>query len=133
MLRIFLILSLLFFTKQYFGQTVQLIASSTTIYNDTVADKKPEFIGGKDSLSKFLDRNTKYPKTDLYFEGEVDVEFRVERNGKITNAKIKKGIYQLFDDEALRVVRSMPNWRPAEYKGTAIPTTQTIPVKFSRK
>ena len=98
-----------------------------------VVDKFPEFKGGKDSLSKFIAKNIKYPSPDICAEGTIFVDFIVEKNGKITNAKIKKGVHPLFDAEALRVVKLMPAWQPGEKDGKTVRTIQVIPIKFKLK
>jgi TonB family protein len=62
--------------------------------------------------------------------GEVIVEFVVERNGMITNAKVVKSVAPSLDIEALRVVTNMPNWEPGTKNGMRMRSILTIPINF---
>ena len=60
----------------------------------------------------------------------VIVSFVVERDGRITEAKVVKSVYQSLDEEALRVVSGMPKWAPGKLNGEAIRTKYVIPITF---
>jgi periplasmic protein TonB len=92
-------------------------------------DKNPEFKGGQDSLYKFITRNFKYPCSDVCIQGTIFVDLIVEKNGDVTNVKIKKGVQHLFDQEALRVIKLLPAWLPGQKNGKAVRTIQVIPIK----
>ena len=74
----------------------------------------------------------KYPKEalDQGKQGRVIVQFVVNKDGSISNDTIVRSVDPLLDAEALRVVRSMPNWTPGKQKGEAVRTRFTIPISF---
>lgn len=95
-------------------------------------EKAPEFQGGGEALLKYLMAETKYPQLakDSSIEGKVFVQFVVEKNGEITGAKVLRGIGYGCDEEALRVVGKMPDWRPGEDKGKVVRSLMVLPFKF---
>ena len=109
---------------------------SQIVSNDIVdhADVMPEFPGGQNAMQQYLARNIKYPQMEKEsnIQGTVFVRFVVERDGSVKEAKILrepnggKGLSK----EALRVVKSMPRWKPARQGGRPVRCYMTIPVKF---
>lgn len=97
-----------------------------------VVEHMPEYPGGMGELMKFLQRNVKYPKEaqEQGKQGRVVVQFVVEKDGSITDAKIAKSVDPQLDAEALRVVNAMPNWTPGKQRGKEVRTYFTIPVTF---
>ena len=95
-------------------------------------EEMPEFPGGTDSLNAFLRREIVYPKVALEngITGTVLVEFIVEKDGRVTNGKVKVPLYSDCDAEALRVVMSMPKWKPAMLKGKAVRQSASHVVAF---
>ena len=92
-----------------------------------------KFPGGDIALYKFIDRKKIY--TDamkaLNLNGAVTVSFDIEPDGRVSNAKIKSGENGLMNEDALRVVRSMPSWKPAkDSNGNAIRSSKTVVVKY---
>ena len=99
----------------------------------TSVEAKPTFNGGDaDAFLKYVQQNIKYPQSaiDNDVEGKVTVNFVVDANGKIKNAKVVKGISPELDAEALRVVENAPAWAPAKQNGQNVPVTCSIPVTF---
>lgn len=92
----------------------------------------PEFPGGTAELKKYLEENIVYPTTarKLEITGEVVVEFTVERNGTLTGINIVKGLSTELDQEALRVARNMPSWKPGTKNGIPVRVTMTMPINF---
>lgn len=92
----------------------------------------PEYPGGTEELKKYLAENIVYPTTarKLELEGEVVVEFTVERNGTLTGINIKKSLASELDQEALRVARNMPAWKPGTKNGVPVRVTMTMPINF---
>ena len=90
----------------------------------------PSFPGGRDSLMAFLKENLHYPQSaiDDRIEGTVCVRFVVRPDGTISNANVTQSVDPRLDEEALRVVRSMPNWKPSS-KG--VNTPYYLPIRFS--
>ena len=97
-----------------------------------VVEDRPQFPGGDAELMKFLQQNVKYPKEaqEQGKQGRVIVQFVVEKDGSITDAKVLKPVDPLLDAEALRVVNLMPKWTPGKQRGKAVRVHFTIPVTF---
>ena len=97
-----------------------------------VVEDRPQFPGGDAELMKFLQQNVKYPKEAQAQgkQGRVIVQFVVEKDGSITDAKVLKPVDPLLDAEALRIVNMMPKWTPGKQRGKAVRVYFTIPVTF---
>ena len=95
-------------------------------------DEMPEFPGGIDSLTAFLQREIVYPPIAKKYgiNGTVLIDFVVERDGQVTHGKVKVPLFPDCDVEALRVVMSMPRWKPGRYFGKPIRCFYTVPVRF---
>lgn len=95
-------------------------------------EQQPEYPGGMEALAKHVGANIRYPeqaRTDKA-EGTVYVVFTVKANGAIADASIKRGVRADIDAEALRVVKGMPNWKPATSDGKAVDAQMTLPIAF---
>ncbi len=94
--------------------------------------RSPEFPGGNDGLAKWLNEHLKYPPVAqrMGIEGKVVVEFFVDEDGKICDARVKESLHRLCDNEALRLVKSMPDWIPGEKNGVKNRQKYTLPVPF---
>ncbi len=97
-----------------------------------IVEQRPEFPDGEAALMKFLSSNTKYPTIarENGIEGTVYLGFVVEKDGSITDVKIKRSVGGGCSEEAMRVVQSMPKWKPGKQQGRAVRVAFTIPVKF---
>jgi protein TonB len=97
-----------------------------------ITDVPPEFPGGEDSLHKFISRELQYPEEAIkkQIQGLVFVKFVVEKDGSITNIQVVRGIYPLLDEEAVRVIKNMPPWIPAEKNGKKVRSQFTLPIVF---
>jgi len=94
--------------------------------------EKPSFPGGDAGLLKYVGENTKYPVPALEsgIEGTVHIRFVVTRTGDVGEAKVLRAVDPLLEEEALRVVKSMPKWSPGKNNGNAVNVWFIIPVKF---
>lgn len=97
-----------------------------------VVEQMPQFSGGIEALLKYLAENVRYPKEaeDKCLQGRVIATFVVEKDGSISRAKVVKSVDPLLDEEALRVVNSMPNWTPGRQNGEPVAVKYTIPISF---
>ena len=97
-----------------------------------VVETPPEFPGGEDALYEFLAKNIKFPQyaKDNKIQGRVFVQFVVEKDGTITNPKVIRDIGGGCGEEALRVVKMMPKWKPGEQSGKQIRTQFNLPILF---
>ena len=101
--------------------------------NFRVVERLPEFPGGMVEFMKWITRQLRYPKAAIErkLQGKVVVSFIIGKDGTVSEAKIVKGVDPLLDNEALRVVRLMPKWKPGEDKGKPCLTYFCIPVNFN--
>jgi TonB family protein len=92
----------------------------------------PDYPGGMEALYKFLQENMVYPKEakENKIEGKVYVEFIVEKDGSISNITVARGIGGGCDEEAVRVVSMMPNWKPGKENGKEAATKYILPIHF---
>ena len=97
-----------------------------------VVEQMPEFIGGQAELMKFLAENVHYPEAAYKVgkQGRVIVTFIVEADGSVSNAKIVKKVSDELDAEALRVIGTMPKWKPGMQNGKEVRVKYTIPITF---
>lgn len=97
--------------------------------------KMPVFEGGEQRLITYISTFLKYPDDAVKnnIQGTVLVEFMITTTGKVTNAKVLKGLSPSCDTEAVRVVSSMPDWIPGEYKGKPVNVIFKIPIAFKFK
>lgn len=102
----------------------------TTIYNNV--EKMPTFPGGEFKMYEFLAMNIRYPQRarEDGYSGTVYVRFVVEPDGTITNIEVAKGVGGGCSEEAVRVVKMMPNWIPGEAFGKKVRVTYTLPINF---
>ena len=97
-----------------------------------VAEEMPEFPGGPQALMKYLSENVCYPKSafDANVQGRVIVQFVVDKDGTIRDAKIVRSVDPALDAEAQRVIYAMPKWNPGRQNGEAIAMKYTLPITF---
>ena len=103
--------------------------------NDTVyqvVDEMPEFPGGTEALLKFVANNVKYPEKakDEEISGRVFISFVIEKDGSVSNVEVKRGIGGGCDDEAVRVVKAMPKWKPGIKDGKPVRVSYMMPINF---
>ena len=98
----------------------------------------PEFLEykgkvGEQALMSFLGENIHYPDSAAAqgVQGVVYVSFIIEKNGKVSSAKVLKGVNPYLDDEALRVISDMPKWKPGKQKGKNVRVQFSLPIRFS--
>lgn len=97
-----------------------------------LVEQMPFFPGGDKKLMEYLKENIRYPEAlaDSCVQGRVVCSFVVEKNGSISNVKVAKSLDPLLDEEAVRVVNSMPKWIPGRQNGVAYRVRYYIPVNF---
>jgi periplasmic protein TonB len=98
----------------------------------TIVEQQPEFPDGASAMFKWLGQNIKYPAIarENGIEGTVYVGFVVNTDGSIVDVTVKRGIGGGCNDEATRVVQSMPRWKPGKQQGRAVRVAYTLPIKF---
>lgn len=98
-----------------------------------VVEEMPEFPGGVAKMNEYLSNSIVYPEyaVENNIEGRVVVEFVVNTDGTITDTQIKQSVHELLDNEALRIVKAMPRWKPAKLKGKLVRVKYTLPINFN--
>jgi len=101
----------------------------------TIVEEMPTFPGGEVEMRKYLGKSIKYPQMaqDAGISGTVFLTFEVDKDGKIKDVKVLRGIGGGCDEEAMRVVKAMPQWTPGKQRGKAVRVQFTLPVKFTLK
>lgn len=96
-----------------------------------VVENMPEYPGGQAALMEFIAQNLQYPTVakEAGTQGRVIVQFVVERDGSITNAKAVRSVPSL-DEEAVRIINAMPKWKPGMQRGKPVRVKYTLPVMF---
>lgn len=105
-------------------------APDTGIYE--CVEVQPEFHGGNKELFKWLNANIKYPVSAMEngTQGKVVVKFTIKKDGTVEDPVVVRSVDPALDAEAVRVVKSMPKWKPALLKGEAVDCHYTLPVNF---
>lgn len=116
-------------TETPFFEANQITISSSVIGE---VDKKAQFPGGKKALLDYFMENTKYPKNliDENITDKIFVEFKVGKDGSISEVKLKNKGHAELEKIALEAVKSMPNWIPAEKDGKKVASIMTLPFNF---
>ena len=98
----------------------------------TVVEEMPEFPGGMAKLAEYLAKNIKYPQLarESGIQGRVFINFVVEHDGSVTNVKVMRSLGGGCDEEAMRVVKSMPKWKPGKQRGKPVRVSYNLPVNF---
>ena len=121
-------------TKKLMTLLLAMLACMSASAQDTTIDETcpPQFPGGDAALISFLNENIMYPPTAAQdkVEGKVIVQFMVKKTGKIDDVKVLRSVRKDLDDEAVRVVKMMPDFIPAKQNGEVADMPYTIPVSF---
>ena len=120
------------------SMSLQKVADSSMNSKSTektfdVVENMPSYPGGKDAMIAFLSSNMRYPdaakKNGIH--GRVIVSFVVDKDGSITETKVVRSVDPALDQEALRLVNSMPKWKPGTAEGKPVRVRYSIPFNFS--
>jgi TonB family protein len=100
-----------------------------------VVEEMPMFPGGDEALLKYIGSNTSYPENakKRNIQGKVIVRFCIKPDGGVTYASVLKGVSTELDAEALRVVNSLPSFKPGMQSGKAVPVWYMVPISFTLK
>ena len=97
-----------------------------------IVENMPEFPGGDLALRKYIAENVKYPEIakENGLSGKVFVQFVINQRGEVENVKIARGIDPALDKEAIRVVQSLPKFKPGSQRGKPVKVNYTVPINF---
>ena len=114
---------------------IEIIEEEEEIEEDqvfTIVEQMPQFGGGESDLLNYLAKNIKYPQMakESGISGIVYVTFVVNKAGQVADVRVLRGIGGGCDKEAIRVVKSMPVWKPGKQRGKAVSVQYNLPVRF---
>lgn len=118
------------------GQTGEKNPTTPGLQEDekiyTYVDQMPDFPGGEGGLKDFLATNIKYPEAakNEGIQGKIYIQFVVDKDGSITEVKVAKGLSTELNNEAVRVVNTLPKWKPGKHKGEIVKVRIAIPIMF---
>lgn len=114
-----------------FEQLFDLATSEEdTVYQ--IVEQMPQYTGGEEAMMKYVAENVKYPQAakDKNISGRVFVGFVIEKDGSVSNVKVLRGIGGGCDEEAVRVIKGMPKWKPGIQKGKPVRVSYMMPINF---
>ena len=118
-------------SEHLFEQLLDIATSEEdTVYQ--IVEEMPKFPGGEKALMDYVSNNVKYPEEakNKNIAGRVFVSFVVEKDGSIGEVKVLRGIGGGCDEEAVRVIKGMPKWKPGMQKGKPVRVSYQIPIYF---
>lgn len=98
----------------------------------TAAEQMPQFPGGSAKLMQYINEHIVYPEEakEKDLQGHVIVQFVVTKDGKIGDVRISRGIDPIIDNEAIRVIKSLPDFIPGRSRGKCVNVWYTLPITF---
>jgi periplasmic protein TonB len=129
------LITILFSCSKSVKTKSQLISESTQnleIKRPFELDISAQFVGGNSALAKYLQQNLRYPPEAQRrgITGKVFVNFVILKTGEIYNVTVPKETERVLIDEAKRIVRQMPKWKPAMIKGEPVNSEMVLPITF---
>ena len=97
-----------------------------------IVEDMPEFKGGEKALLKYIADHVVYPEIakENDIQGTVYVKFVINEKGKVTNVGLLRGVDPLLDKEAIKVIESLPDWKPGKQSGKNVKVSMQVPIKF---
>lgn len=95
-----------------------------------VVEDMPSFPGG--NVQKWIAKNVRYPVLAMEngIQGKVYIQFVIEKDGSVANVKVVRGVDASLDKEAVRVIKSMPKWKPGKQRNKPVRVSYTLPINF---
>ena len=117
--------------QQHFYRISAQAALVSQAYNPD-AQRQPQFPGDMNALTDYMQKNVRYPEAaqKAKVTGRVFTSFIVERDGRLTDIKVLKGLGSGCDEEAIRVINTMPRWKPGTQSGIPIRVKYNLPITF---
>lgn len=126
---IFIIILSFLFIKSYSQDTSKTKKEEVYI----IVEDMPEFPGGDKALKEFIKSNSKYPlqEKNSAKQGKVFVYFVINKEGNVEQINIKRSVNAELDEEAIRIIKSMPKWKPGTQRGNPVKVAYTVPITFN--
>jgi len=117
----------------YLNEKTEVVEKRDKVYDFLSIEKQPEYPGGMKNFYDYLAKSIKYPEDaqENNVQGKVHLSFTVEKNGKLTDIKIVKGISESTNQEALRVLDESPNWLPGIQNGKPVRVKYNLSINFT--
>lgn len=111
---------------------VQQEEETEEVINFYVIEEKPEFPGGEAAMFQWISKNIKYPEIakENGIQGKVYVQFVIGKDGKVSDVQVVRGVDPSLDKEAVRVIQSMPAWKPGKQRGKPVKVSFQLPINF---
>lgn len=111
---------------------VQQEEENEEVVNFYVIEEKPEFPGGEAAMFQWIAKNVKYPEIakENSVQGKVFVQFVIGKEGKVTDVQVVRGVDPSLDKEAVRIIQSMPAWKPGKQRGKPVKVSFQLPINF---
>lgn len=111
----------------------KLTKNGGLVFSYDVLETPAEFPGGVTAMMKYISSNIVYPKSEIRagIQGKVMIRFDIDESGNVVNVKIHKGVSEAIDQEALRVISSMPTWKPALQRNEFVKMKMMLPIRFT--
>jgi protein TonB len=115
--------------------TETITTESDTVVIFTEVELMPEFPGGMSALVRFIYNSVKYPQDALTqrIQGRVICSFIINKNGEVSDVKIEKGVHASLDNEAMRVLNLLPEWKAGKINGKSVKVKYILPLDFRLK
>lgn len=112
---------------------IQNLKAQTEDKPFTIVEEMPKYPGGEKALFSYLSQNIKYPEyaKENNITGTVYIRFIVNEDGSLSDFKVLKGLHSSIDNEAIRVIKAMPNWSIGKQNGKAVRVEYSLPIKFT--
>lgn len=119
-------------TEGFIAPEVGEVENSDMMDVYTIVEQMPAFPGGEEKLIEFVSKNVEYPQEakEEGVQGRVFVGFVVEKDGSVGDVKLLRGIGHGCDEEAVRVVKMLPKWKPGMHNGEFVRVSYQIPINF---
>lgn len=115
------------------GNTIESVLTNDSIYNNNDVEQPAQYKDGTSAMLKLLANNIKYPKDAMSqnIQGASVVWFVVDKQGKIADVGIQRSLHPSCDKEAIRIIKKLKRWTPAQQNGQPVNVKFYLPVKFS--
>ena len=132
-MKILIIIAFLFLANLTFSQDIIKVQKDSISENILIYEPMPEYPGGNSELKRFLSKTIIYPDSakENGVKGSVWVQYTIDTTGKVIDVKVTRGIGYGCDEEAIRIIKLMPNWIPAKRNGKAIKVRMSIAINFN--
>jgi Gram-negative bacterial TonB protein C-terminal len=121
---------ILLFTQILMGQSNEVYTEKKDTSVLKMADTPPEYVGGDAELYTFIYQRLRLPNDANMSECTVYVGFVVKEDGSLTDVSVKRGFSKWYNEEAVRVVESMPRWKAGTHDGKVRRVAKVLPIRF---